>query len=458
MDTASVLQPTCQQVIDVLPDPFVVIDRDYRIIAANLNYQRRYGTTGNNTIGRHCYEISHHNQAPCHHYGEHCPLELVFGRAETQHVMHVHYDSQNRPEYVQIQAMPLRNADGEVCYMGEFIQPVVRSDQEELLIGRSRPLLRMTSLLQRVAPTNTTVLLLGESGTGKECAANYLHHYSKRADGPLVIVDCGMLGESLIENELFGSERGAFTGSVGRKKGLFEAANGGTLLIDEICELTLSLQTKLLRVLETSAIRRIGGTDYLPVDVRVVAATNRDIQQMVARGEFRQDLYYRLSAFPVQIPPLRERRSDIPLIAEHFLARSAEGNSHLPLDASLIEALLVYDYPGNIRELRNIIERAVILAGEGPLKAGHLVFDGGGPDESGAIETRFERAPPILRPQQGDVLKASRRHVSDAQLLAALEECGGHRAHTARLLGISERTVYRRLDKLRFVGGRGAGG
>ncbi len=442
--TFSGRKPSCDQIIDILPDPFVVIDADYRIIAANRSYRKRYGIKSEELIGRHCYEVSHHAQAPCHHYGEHCPMETVFGSKQTTQVMHVHFNADARPEYVQIQATPLLDEDGEVLYMGEFIYPVNGTEHDDLLVGRSRPILRMTSLLQRVAPTPTTVLLTGESGAGKECVAKYLHQYSSRPKGPFVIVDCGTLGENLIENELFGSEKGAYTGSTTRKKGLFEAAHGGTLLIDEVCELPLALQTKLLRVLETGMIRRIGGTDYHKVDVRVVAATNRDIQEMVDRGEFRQDLYYRLSAFPVHVPPLREHKSDIPAIAEHFLGRIEDGDRHIPLAPEVIEVLLAYDYPGNIRELRNIVERAVILAGDGPIGPEHLVFEHGEPCRQNGETRSGSTTPPAQT-----LLAGGRQRVDDAALLAALEETGGHRAEAARLLGISERTLYRHVRRLR---------
>jgi transcriptional regulator with GAF, ATPase, and Fis domain len=372
-------------------------------------------------------------------------METVFGSKQTTQVMHVHFNADDRPEYVQIQATPLLDDQGEVLYMGEFIYPVNTPEKDDLLVGRSRTILRMTSLLQRVAPTMTTVLLTGESGAGKECVAKYLHQYSSRPKEPFIIVDCGTLGENLIENELFGSEKGAYTGSTMLKKGLFEAAHGGTLLIDEVCELPLALQTKLLRVLETGAIRRIGGTNYHKIDVRVIAATNRDIQQMVDCGEFRQDLYYRLSAFPVHVPPLRERKSDIPAIAEHFLGRSEDGDRHLPLPPEVIEALLAHDYPGNIRELRNIIERAAILAADSPIGPEHLVLESGkGRGHNGGWSPS-----PELGRATGHGLASARRRIDDTAVLAALEETGGHRARAARLLGVSERTLYRHVRRLR---------
>lgn len=432
-------KPSCQQIINILPDPFVVIDRNYRIIAANVGYQRRYGANGAELVGQYCYKISHHSDAPCSQHGEHCPLESALVTKEPVHVMHVHFNKEGREELVQLHAVPLLDDEGNVLYVGEYVSSVSQpAGEESVLVGRSRPLLRMISLLQRVAPTSTTVLLLGESGVGKECVAQYLHHFSNRVAGPFVVVDCGALGESLIESELFGYEKGSFTGAAARKVGLFETAQGGTLFIDEICELPLALQTKLLRALETGTIRRIGGTGYIKVDVRIIAATNRNIQHMVERGEFRQDLYYRLSAFPVQVPSLRERKDDIPALAEYFLSRNEDGDRQVPLAPEVIEALLGYDYPGNVRELRNVIERAVILATDELIRPEHLVFEG----------ARSSEPVEIVAARETLLDRRSRR--LDAQtILSVLEQCGGHRGQAARVLGISERTLYRHVRRLR---------
>jgi two-component system response regulator AtoC len=330
-------------------------------------------------------------------------------------------------------------------YVGEYIYPVHKPNCEgTLLIGRSRPMLRLTSLLQRVAPTQTSVLLLGESGVGKERVAEYVHEYSPRANMPFVIVDCGTLGENLIESELFGHEKGAFTGANSMKKGLFEVADGGTLFIDEIGELPLSLQTKLLRVLESGTIRRLGGTGYIKVNVRVIAATNKNLKEMSDGGEFRQDLYYRLSAFPVNIPSLRERPDDIAALAEHFLSSMEEGDRFVPLSAEVIETLLTYDYPGNVRELRNIIERAAILAfGEELLRPEHILFE----NEAATF------ARPSVRTEMtsGNNKLLRRRHgrLSEEAVIRALEQTDGHRASAAQLLGVSERTLYRYVQRLR---------
>jgi len=403
-------KPSCEQIINILPDPFVVIDRDYRIKAANANYLRHYGyNRADEVVGRCCYEVSHHSDAPCSHNGEHCPLESVFATGQAAQVMHVHYDKSGREEYVRIQTAPLLDDEGKVLYAGEYIYPLSQNAEDPLLVGRSRPVLK------------------------------YVHQYSNRANLPFVIVDCGTLGENLIESELFGHEKGAFTGAAGRKKGLFEVAHGGTLFIDEIAELPLPLQTKLLRVLETGTIRRLGGTEYIRVNVRVLAATNRDLQEMVECGDFRQDLYYRLSAFPVNIPPLRERPDDIPALAEYFLGGLEEGDRYLPLTPEVIETLLSYDYPGNVRELRNIVERAAILAfGEEVLRPEHIVFEG--PRKRG-MGGAGEHGPRLLDRRNA--------RLSDREVLDALELCDGHRARAAQRLGVSERTLYRYVQRLR---------
>ncbi|MDH5784408.1 MAG: sigma-54-dependent Fis family transcriptional regulator [Chromatiales bacterium] len=438
--------PTCQQVINIIPDPFVVIDRNYRIIAANRNYLNHYGhARSDEVVGRFCYEVSHHVDSPCSQHGEHCPLETVFDTEQPTQVMHIHYHD-GEEEHVQLHSTPLFDDNGKVIYVGEYIYPIHKSSDEGMsLIGRSRPMLRLTSLLQRVAPTQTSVLLLGESGVGKENVAEYIHQYSSRSAMPFVIVDCGTLGENLIESELFGHEKGAFTGASSIKKGLFEVADGGTLFIDEIGELPLSLQTKLLRALESGTIRRLGGTSYIKVNVRVIAATNKNLKEMSDRGLFRQDLYYRLSAFPVNVPSLRERPDDIPALAEHFLLTMEEGDRFIPISPEVIEALLGYDYPGNVRELRNIIERAAILAyGEELLRPEHIVLEGETPHGGHTVKSAGEV-------MYGNNRLLRRRHgrLSEEAVLRALEQCEGHRANAAMLLGVSERTLYRYVKRLR---------
>lgn len=427
-------KPCCEDIIGLFPDPFVIIDRDFQIVAANHKYSDHYNVNQSEIVGRRCYEVSHGISSPCSKNGEHCPLEEVVRTGKPTSVMHIHCHCDHE-EHVQIFAAPIFNKTGEVIYMGETIQPIKEEpENDQVLLGRSKAALRLMSILYRVASTTSTVLLLGESGTGKDCAARYIHQNSSRANQKFVVVDCAVLGENIVESELFGHEKGAFTGADRRKIGLFELADKGTLFIDEIGELPLHLQTKLLRALETGTIRRLGGNEYIHVDVRVIAATNRDPQLMLQQKSFREDLYYRLCAFPVTLPPLRERRGDIPLLAEAFLKQIDHGESQLPLSSEVIEVLLSHDYPGNIRELKNILERAVILAGNTPITPNHILFE---QNRSLTAEHQDNFTVYKSRPYSGRLTRQD--------VLEALAQCDGHRLRAAQLLGVSERTIYRHL-------------
>ncbi|MEM9190812.1 MAG: sigma 54-interacting transcriptional regulator [Myxococcota bacterium] len=239
--------------------------------------------------------------------------------------------------------------------------PLSNRDHFGRLLGKSQALRQAFAILERAAPSEATVLITGETGTGKELAAEGIHGHSPRSDGPFVAIDCGAIAASLMESELFGHVRGAFTGAVGDRKGVFEEANGGTVFLDEIGELPLELQPKLLRVLENREVRRVGASQPRPVDVRVVAATNRDLATEVNRGTFREDLYFRLAVVEVSLPPLRARLDDIPLLVRHFVERFAPGSP--PPSADLVKAMAARPWPGNVRELRNAVERALAMAG-----------------------------------------------------------------------------------------------
>ena len=450
MSKKNVEAPHCKDIIDLIPEPFVVINKDYKIVAANKRYRKKYEYEDADIIGKTCYNISHHSDVPYHEHGEHCPLKSVFDSGRPTEVIHVHFDKHGGEEHVQLRAQPILDDDGNVKYMAESMICLDEIDKaEKVLIGRSSAMIRLTSLLQRVAPTRSTVLLTGESGSGKEKVSEYIHHFSNCHKGPFVIVDCSTLGEQLFESELFGHEKGAFTGATDKKIGLIESANTGTLFIDEISELPLPLQTKLLRFLETGTYRTVGGNTYKQVDVRIIAATNRNLRQMVEDKKFRNDLFFRLTAFPVEIPPLRERKDDLPALAEHFLSTIEGGTYHIPLSEEVIEELLKYDYPGNVRELRNIMERACILASLDTMTPDHLIFE-----QFTYINSKSEV---VSSPDQYsipdssdyDFLSRSQgRHDKD-RILNALRQCNGNRSRAADLLGVSERTIYRYVKKLR---------
>ncbi len=435
MNKPPISKPSLGQMMDLMTEPFVVIDRQYRIIGANQRYCDHYGISREGIVGRRCHEVSHHSDVPCHQNGEHCPLLEVFSRRHATNVVHVHYDKTGREERVQLNATPLLDGNGEVMFMAESIVPLDGERRaDELMVGRSGVMLRLLSMLQRVAPTQTTVLVEGESGSGKECAANYLHQFSQRHDGQFVVVDCATLADGSLEQELFGIEKSAHAGVSRTQKGLIEKADRGTLYLDEVCELPMPLQTRLLRFIETSTFKRVGGSSYRGIDTRIVASTTRPLSRMVESGQFRRDLYYRLSAFPISIPPLRDRIDDVPQLAEALLLRIEHGARHLPLSVQAIEALLKHDYPGNVRELRNILERAVVLAEDDTIRPRHLRFE----------RLSVESTPPAV--ETGSDAELTPR---EERILGALRSNGGNRGRAARSLGISERTVYRYVKRLR---------
>jgi two-component system response regulator PilR (NtrC family) len=310
------------------------------------------------------------------------------------------------------------------------------------LLGRSEPMRRIVDLIRRIAAARTTVLITGESGTGKERIARAIHDLSDRADKPFVVVNCGAIPEALLESELFGHDKGAFTGATSRHLGIFREADGGTVLLDEVGELPTSMQVKLLRVLQERKVRSVGGTAEVPVDVRILAATNRDVEEAVKAGVVRQDLYYRLNVIRIEVPPLRDRRSDVPELAEYFLARcAAEHRKEIRgFTSDALRALDAYAFPGNVRELENVIERAVALA------SGQVVGLGDLPRElSGAAA---QPTPALVTlPDEGcnldDVLGELERRL----LLQALERSGGVRTPASKLLGVTLRSLRYRLQK-----------
>lgn len=309
------------------------------------------------------------------------------------------------------------------------------------LVGSSPAMLEVYKLVARVSEGRSTVLLQGESGTGKELIARAIHANSPRREKPFIPVNCGALPDTLLESEMFGYEKGAFTGAVGTKAGLFEAANGGTLFLDEIGDLSPALQVKLLRVMQDQEVRRVGGTTSLKVDVRIIVATNRDLEQFVKEGKFRDDLYYRLNVVRITLPTLAERKEDIPMLAHHFLQKYAGGSARavrgfLPDTMALLKQ---YRWPGNVRELENAIERAVSLS-HGPLLT---------PDD----------LPSALRqsgPQVGDKTEVSDQHdevcltleeVEKRHLIRVLKETKGNKVRAAKILGIDRRTLYRMAER-----------
>ena len=416
--------------LETHPDAQIVMDAEYRILAANAAYRRMYGG-GRNVLGQHCYAISHGYTRPCDECGESCPLAVSRANGEPHRVLHLHHTPRGE-EHVDVELTPIVGASGTIEYFVERMTTMRGASSLPAgsgLVGKSPAFNRMLELVRRVAPSNTAALLLGESGTGKELVAQAIHQQSGREHGPFVVVECSGLTETLFESELFGYEKGAFTGANQRKIGLVESASGGTLFLDEVGDIPLSLQVKLLRLLETGTFRRVGGVETLRTDFRLIAATHRDLKTMVERGSFRRDLYYRLSVFPIDLPALRERREDIVLLVATLLNRLAPGRAYTMNEAA--RALLqAYDYPGNIRELRNIIERALLMADGDTLLPDHLP-----PELTNGSAEGMPGVDAIVPLEVAEL----------RYLQWALAHHGGDRKSLAAQLGISERTLYRKL-------------
>jgi two-component system, NtrC family, response regulator AtoC len=319
--------------------------------------------------------------------------------------------------------------------LGDVGRAMPAASGSDVIVAEEAALRELFALARRVARSDMTVLVTGETGSGKEVVAAEIHRASARAEGPYVRINCAAIPETLLESELFGHERGAFTGADRRRIGFIERAHGGTLLFDEVGELPPPMQAKLLRVLEERKVLRVGGTDEIDVDVRFVAATNRDLEREVARGTFRHDLFFRLSGMTVRVPPLRERPKDLPRLAEHFAQRATQAAGRPParFTDGFVQALLRYPWPGNVRELRNVIERAVVLASSPELTVAEL------PERLAVLAPVAPRAPSVMRDRLDDV---ERRALADA-----LREAGGNRTHAARQLGISRRALLYKLKK-----------
>ncbi|WP_374513845.1 sigma-54 interaction domain-containing protein [Niveibacterium sp.] len=422
--------PELLSLLDASPEPHIVFDEQYRILAANAAYRAQLAG-GKSVVGKTCYQVSHHYTVPCDQAGETCPLARSRESGGRERVMHLHHTPRGE-EYVDIELTPLRDASGEVRYFVERMAalPVSQGqDSSRKMVGRAPRFQRMLELVSRVAKSEATVLLEGESGSGKELVAQAIHDGSPRSKGPFVPVDCSGIPETLFESELFGHERGAFTGASASRAGLVEAASGGTLFLDEVGEIPLAMQVKLLRLLETGTYRRVGAADVRRADIRIVSATHRSLRDMVSTGAFRADLYYRLNTFPIAVPALRERPQDIAALAQALLLRVAP-KRRLTISTAAQLQLERYAYPGNVRELRNLLERASLMCDGDTIEPEHL------PDEIFAERCEVptaRKAPPVP--------------VSE-RLPQLLAEHQGSRKSLAKALGISERTLYRRLSEL----------
>ncbi len=441
--------------VDIHDQPFFVIDDEHRVVVVNRAFENAFGLTNAAATGTLCHRlmVARGGPCPCGTAGETCGFEDVLASGVTRISSCRYRDDEGREHLARAQAYPLRTESGRV-YLGVLLQrdamrdhpPEDTAECRHGMIGDSPAIRQTLARLVAAARSDAPVLLLGETGTGKELAANFLHRHSKRSAGPFHILDCSALAGELFESEVFGHARGAFTGSVGDKRGMFELADGGTLFLDEIGEMPLPLQSKLLRVLESGEFRRVGGVKTQRADVRIVCATNRELQ---GAPWFRSDLYFRIACITIRMPRLAERRCDIPLLTAELLQRIGRSSGFRnSIDTAALQFLAGYDFPGNIRELRNLLWAAAINSKDGRIGVAELQAALPGRCV-GTLETpERPRGDAPTRGTVSDVagLGFSIHRVWDAESFAsALQRHSGNRRAVARELGVSERTVYRKL-------------
>ena len=436
-----------QSIIDAHDNAFVVIDEDYTIVAANKAYTDAYGINPEDVVGCKCHKVSHHSDSPCHLNGEDCPHKQVFETGLPHQVLHVHYDQKQQEEHVRIKGSPIRGANGQL-FLGESIFPVAKSNEldcdEQRMLGSSAAFLACIEEISSAARSDAPILLNGESGVGKEMAAEFAHKKSSRCGKPFVSIDCTAISEDSFESELFGFEEGAEEPCMGRRPGLVEAADGGTLFMDEIAEIPLSIQGRLLRVLESGKFRRIGGRQDNKADIRVICATHDNLRKMVDEGSFRADLYYRVAGISITIPPLRERRADIPALVEALVKqlRTHDG-TQCKITVDSLDLLRSYDYPGNIRELQNILQKAAALTTNGIIKPDLLELD----EFADIYQNPLAGRRPGAKGQNEPDGKRSMSELESDHIRSLLLQFNGHRSKVADVLKISERTLYRKLKQ-----------
>ena len=419
--------------------PAILVSADYEILATNRNYVEAFGAIDFQTRN-HCFEISHGYKVPCDQAGENCPLGAALESGHKERVLHIHQTPRG-PEHVDVQMLPIHDSDGKLIYFVELLQPVPLASgmvSNKELVGASDAFEAMLAKISRVGHTDASVLLLGETGTGKELAARAIHLASSRSDKPLVTLECAGLTDALFESELFGHVKGAFTGAVSNHKGLAEEAHCGTLFLDEVGDIPLSMQVKLLRLLETGTFRQLGSSEVRTSDFRLICATHKDLYQMVQNGDFRSDLYYRINVFPIQLPSLAERKEDIPLLAKALLERMDQSGK-MRLTASAITRLQAYHFRGNIRELRNLLSRALVLADtniiDDQVIAAALADN---PAENSLSQGEHSGG----APDEWVDLRTSEKKYIDAVMTAFDDD----KEKVAQVLGISTRSLYRKLQ------------
>lgn len=416
--------------IDEIDKPAIFIDLNYVILAVNTLYMETYDTPvelGKST----CFGISHRHHAPCDMHGEECPMQVCKQIKLPHTVIHNHHTSQGKT-YCKINMKTIQDDDGMTIGFLEILDRIDYASAEptkQKMLGRSPAFLSLLQEINTVAESEISVLLQGETGTGKELTARAIHDSSARNVGPYIIIECTGMNENLFESELFGHVKGAFTGAQTDKKGLIELAHGGTVFFDEIADVSLGMQVKLLRLLESKTFRRVGGIKEIYSDFRIICASHKNLLELVARGEFRKDLYYRLCGYPILLPSLQERREDISLLAESLLDETEL--NHKQFSPKALSKLSTLPYWGNIRELKNIIYRAALKAPGKLIESHHIVQSHlGHPLEKQNENEKIH----TLEEQEG--LYLSKLYTQDTSI-----------STLAKQLGVSERTLYRKLQK-----------
>lgn len=428
------------QMLEGYEAPAILVTKDYEIIATNSEYEDKFGQIDLNEKPR-CFSVSHGYDKPCDQAGEDCPLLAAKTSGKREKVLHIH-QSPNGPEHVDVEMVPIFDNDNQLSFFIELLKPVPLASGATLnkqIVGKSPVFKKLLETATRVAKTEADILLLGESGTGKELISRLIHLSSVRKEKPMVTLECSGLSEALIESELFGHKKGAFTGAHNDKVGLVEQANGGTLFLDEIGDISLETQVKLLRLIETKTFRRVGSTEVRTSDFRLICATHRDLSQMVNNGSFRLDLYHRINVFPITVPSLAERLEDLPELVTHMLKTSGK-NYHITEGA--LSALRKHRFAGNIRELRNIITRAIILCDSNIIDTAII-------EEALALDNKT-----INGKENNKVSDQGHKEFDSEQTLKQieadylqhlLEKHQGNKEQSAKAAGISLRTLYRKL-------------
>ena len=424
------------QMLEAYDVPAILVSADYEILASNTNYRESFGEIDLSTKPS-CYQVSHGYNKPCDQSGEHCPLVAAKESKHKETVLHIHQTANGR-EHIDVEMIPIFDEDNKLSFFVELLKPVPLASgkvSHQKMVGSSPAFEKMLRSSTRVASSDASVILLGESGVGKELISQTIHMASKRSHKPLITLECAGLSETLIESELFGHKKGAFTDANSDKRGLVEYADGGTLFLDEIGDVSLATQVKLLRLIESKTYRRVGSTEVRTSNFRLICATNHNLANLVEQGKFRLDLFYRINVYPIYIPSLKERVSDIPKLVEHLLRIERED---LKITEAALAKLQQHRFKGNSRELRNIITRAVVISETN-------IIDEKTITESLAFDTESSHLTNVT------AKVTSLKQLEELYLRDLLLKHDNDKSLVAKEADISLRTLYRKLEQYQLL-------